>query len=89
MHGVARAIKHFKSSGIEIKKSSARDWRIAYEKELKEKVANAKSGETVAVQLLSGKKRGRPPLIGTLLDKELQGRIVSMRSLQAVIMSHC
>ena len=37
------------------------------------------------MQLLSGKKRGRPPLIGTLLDKELQGRIVSMRSLQAVI----
>ncbi len=80
MHGVARAIKHFKSSGIEIKKSSARNWRIARE---------SCSGETVAVQLLSGKKRGRPPLIGTLLDKKLQGRIVSMRSLQAVIMSHC
>ncbi len=26
-----------------------------------------------------------PPFIGTLLDKELQGRVVSMRSLQAVI----
>ena len=77
MHGVARAIKHFKSSGIEIKN---RNWRIARE---------SCSGETVAVQLLSGKKRGRPPLIGTLLDKKLQGRIVSMRSLQAVIMSHC
>ena len=52
---------------------------------MKEKVADAKLGETVVVQSLSGKKRGRPPLIGALLDEELQARILSMRSHQAVI----
>ncbi len=51
-------------------------------------IAEAKPGEIVTVQSLSGKKRGRPPLIGALLDGELQARILSMRSHQAVINCH-
>ena len=82
---MGKTIKHFKKNGVEVKESSARDWRKAYEKELKEKVADAKPGKTVAVQSLSSKKRGRLPLIGALLDEELQARILSMRSHQAVI----
>ena len=87
-HGVTKTIKHFQKKGVEVKASSVRDWRRAYEKELKGMIAEAKPGEIVTVQSLSGKKRGRPPLIGALLDGELQARILSMRSHQAVINCH-
>ena len=35
-----------------------------------------------------GKKRGRHPLLGTKLDEQLQAKIISMRSQQAVINSN-
>ena len=54
-HGIARACKHFKEKNV--KKSSIIDWRNAYEKELKKKLADSKPGEMVSVESLSGKKK--------------------------------
>lgn len=81
-HGIARACNHFKEKNV--KKSSIIDWRNAYEKELK-KHADSKTGEMVSVESLSKKRRGRPSLLGTKLDEQLQAKIISMRSQQAVI----
>ena len=68
-----------------MKKSSIIDWRNAYEKELKKKHADSKTGEMVSIESLSEKRRGRPPLLGTKLDEQLQAKIISMHSQQAVI----
>ena len=54
-HGVTKTIKHFQKKGVEVKASSVRDWRRAYEKELKGMIAEAKPGEIVTVQSLSDK----------------------------------
>ena len=85
-HGVTKAAKRFEEK--QVKKSSIRDWQRAYESELKEKVASAKPGELVVVESLPCKKRGRPPLLGTKLDEQLQAKILLMRSQQAVINSN-
>lgn len=81
-HGVTKARRHFKD--MQLKDSSIRDWRKAYETELKAKAKNAKPGELVSVSCLTSK---RPPLLGELLDKELQAKILSMRSQQVAINS--
>ena len=55
---------------------------------MKEKVANAKPGEVVSVDSLTFRKKpGRPPLLGKLFDQQLQAKILSMRSQQAVVNS--
>ena len=54
---------------------------------MKETVANAKPGEVVSDSLTCRKRPGRPPLLGELLDQQLQEKILSMRSKQAVINS--
>ena len=85
-HGVMKAMKRFEAKSV--KESSIRDWKRAYEKELKERVSNAKPGEMVSVDSLTGSKQGRPPLLGVKLDEQLQGKVISMRSRQAVINSN-
>jgi hypothetical protein len=72
VNGVTKALKHFK--GQELKKSSVRDWKTAYESQLKAKFINAKEGEAVSVEVLDSKKRGRPPLLGVKFDHQLQER---------------
>lgn len=84
-HGVARAGRHFKDKNV--KESSIRDWKKAYEIEVNEKCKRAKPGEPVVVTTLPGKKRGRPPVLGVTLDEQLQKRIISMRAHQATINS--
>ena len=71
-----------------MKKIGVRHWQRVYKSELKEKSANAKSGETVSTESLTCKKRGRPPLLGARLDVQRQAKILSMRAQQAVINSN-
>ena len=84
-HGVAKAVKHFK--GQELKKSTVRDWKTAYESQLKTKFINAKEGQTPSVDILDSKKRGRPPLLGVKLDHQVQDKILSLWAHQAAINS--
>ena len=77
-HEVAKTVRHFK--GKNLKESSVRDWKKAYEKELNKKCLCAKPGVEILVTSLPSKKRGRPPLLGEKLDKYLQEIIVHMRS---------
>ena len=77
-HGVSKAVKHYREKNV--KESSVRDWRRAYEKELKEKSKTAIPGQVMVVNALPAKTRGRPPLLGNKLDKHLQELIISMRS---------
>ena len=52
---------------------------------MKEKVSNAKP-EVVSVDSLTCRRKpGRPPLLGELLDQQLQVKILSMRLQQAVV----
>ncbi len=54
-----------------------------YEKQLKKLIEQARpeDKEKMVVESLATKKRGRPPLLGSTLDKNLQEIIVSLRSL--------
>lgn len=51
-----------------------------YEKELKAKVETAKKGESITVEEIPTKKRGRPPLLGEKLDKILENLVASLQS---------
>ena len=50
----------------ELKKSIVRDCKKAYELALWEKQKSTEPGKAVIVSSLDGKKRVRPPLLGTL-----------------------
>lgn len=58
---IAKALRHLKS--INLKQTSVRDWKKAYEKELKN-ICTMKPGTDVVMKELLSKKRGWPPLIG-------------------------
>ena len=70
LHGVAKAIRHFKEQ--QLKESTVRDWKKLYEKELLDKKKSAKPGEDVTMKTLPNKKWGRPPLLGEKLDTYLK-----------------
>ena len=76
-NGVTKALQCFKEK--ELKESTVRDWKKAYELALWEKRKSTEPGKAVIVSSLDGKKRGRPPLLGTKLDLTLRERIVAMR----------
>ena len=76
-NGVHRALEKYKDKNL--KETTLRDWKKVYEKELKDKCKDVKPGEPVIIKLLPTKKRGRPPLLGSKLDKHLQAIIVAMR----------
>lgn len=76
-NGVPNTLKHFKELGV--KETSIRDWKRAYERELKRKCESSAPGQAVVVKALPVKKRGRPPLLGEKMDKSLQELILSMR----------
>ena len=56
------------------------DWQDLYRKELSDKAKKVEPGEEVQVTELLSKKRGKPPLLGEKLDKQLQQLILSMRA---------
>ena len=76
-NGVTKTLQYFK--GKDLKVSTVRDWKRAYEVTLLEKRKSTEPGKAVTVNSLDGKKRGRPPLLGTKLDLLLQERIKAMR----------
>ncbi len=82
-NGVPRALRNFKE--MELKGSSVRDWKMAYEKALKDKRVVSAQGDDLEIKSLPTKKRGRPPLLGDQLDKKLQEKIVAMRARGAPI----
>ena len=57
-HGVTKTVKRY--SDKDVKESSIRDWKKMYEKELRDKCKGAEPGETIVVDVLPVKKRGRP-----------------------------
>ena len=77
-HGMTKAVRRFEDKSV--KESTVRDWKKAYEKELKEHCKCAALGDDVQVKVLPGKTRGRPPLVDKKLDKYLQELIVEMHS---------
>ena len=76
-HGVAKAVWYFKEKNL--KESTVRDWKKAYDKELKEKCKCVSPGQAVVVTTLPTKRCGRPPVLGERLDKYLQEMILSIR----------
>ena len=76
-HGVAMPVRRFKDKAL--KESSVRDWKKAYEKQLRKHCRCVLPGGVI-VTALPSKKAGRPPLLGEKLDKYLQEIIVPMRS---------
>ena len=77
-NGVPKALIHFKEK--KVREASVRDWKRAYENELKTKCKSAKIGEAITVRSLPAKKRGRPPILGEKMDQSLRDIIVGMRS---------
>ena len=73
-NGIAAAVRFFNK----LKESSVQDWKNLYEKQLKKLIEQARP-EKMVVESLATKKRGRPPLLGSTLDKKLQDIIVSLR----------
>ena len=61
-----------------LKESTIRDWKKAYDKKSKEKCKCVSPGQAVVVTTLPTKRRGRPPLLSERLDKYLQEMILSM-----------
>ena len=57
---MAKASWHFQGKNLE--ESSVRDWKIIYEKELKDKCKIATPGKNIEITLPS-KKQGTPPLL--------------------------
>ncbi len=79
-NGIASAVRFFNKKNL--KESSVRDWKTLYEKQLKKLIEQARPEDKgkMVVESLATKKRGRPPLLGSTLDKNLQEIIVSLRS---------
>ena len=76
-NGISKAVKHFADKNV--KESTVRGWKLAYEKELKEKRKAAAPGEGIVVDSLPVKRRGRPPLLGQKWDQLLQEFIIAKR----------
>ena len=82
-HGVTATVRFFSKAfpGRPLKESSVRTWK-KYEVEL---AKNKKAGKDVAVKELVDKKRGRPLLLGSELDKQVQAYLTTLRTNGAVI----
>ena len=82
-HGVTATVRLFsKAFPVRpLKESSVRTWK-KYKVEL---VKNKKAGKDVAVKELVDKKRGRPLLLGSELDKQMQVYLTTLCTNGAVI----
>ena len=80
----AAARKNSKKLGMNLNESSVRSWVATYKKELSRK---RKSGEELDVDILPLKKRGRPLLLGELLDSQVKAYIRCVRESGGVITS--
>ena len=78
------ARKNSKKLGMVLNESSVHSWVATYKKELSKK---RKSGEELDVDILPLKKRGRPLLLGELLDSQVKAYIRCVRESGGVITS--
>uniref|UniRef100_A0A1X7U603 Uncharacterized protein n=1 Tax=Amphimedon queenslandica TaxID=400682 RepID=A0A1X7U603_AMPQE len=76
-NGISKAVKHFADKNV--KESTVRGWKSAYETELRERRKSAAPGEGIVVDSLPVKRRGRPPLLGQKWDQLLQELIIAKR----------
>ena len=67
-----------------MRESTVRDWRNAYSLELKKKRKAGIIG-AINIDVLPGKKRGRPLLLGEELDRQVQAYLTSFRESGAVV----
>ena len=83
-HGVTATVRFFSKSfpGRPLKESSVRTWKKKYEVEL---AKNKKAGKEMVVPELVDKKRGRPLLLGSELDKQVQAYLTTLRTNGAVV----
>ena len=71
-NGATSAVKHFPSKwNISINKSTATKLKTEHLEKLKEAVSNSKSGESVTMDSLETKQKGRRLLLGEELDAAL------------------
>uniref|UniRef100_A0A1X7V738 Uncharacterized protein n=1 Tax=Amphimedon queenslandica TaxID=400682 RepID=A0A1X7V738_AMPQE len=87
--GVVAAVRHFIKNFPCQKENTVRDCRDLYLKELKKKRTAAsvditKSGE-IKVTHFTGKRRGRPLLLGEEFDKQVQEYLLFLRERGAVV----
>ena len=82
--GVVSTIRHYAQEFPKLRESTVRDWRNAYSLELKKK---RKAGivDAINIDVLPGKKRGRPLLLGEELDRQVQAYLTSFRESGAVV----
>ena len=86
IYGVRAAVRRFSTElGKELKENTVRDWVKRYQTELHNKRRSAEPGCEVVVSQLTGKRRGRPLLLGETIDAEIQTIIKAMRDNGAVV----
>lgn len=89
VNGIAATIKHFATTKeMTLKESTVRDWKKIYLQELAKKKSTLDAGNDLTVKELPSKPQGRPPLLGRVLDQELQTVIKAMRARGTAINSH-
>lgn len=83
-HGVASTLRKFAKKHPGLKESTVRLWRDAYKKELKVKARDL-GNDTITVDELPMKKRGRPFLLGEKLNQQVKQYMTTLRENGAVI----
>ena len=85
LHGNKAAVRHFsKTLGTELKESTVSTWKKKYLVEVK--LIQSKEGRGAAeVKALPLKKRGRPLLLGSKLDEDVQKYIRAVRAAGGVV----
>ena len=81
-NGVMAALRRFsRELGRDLKENTVRDWVKAYRKEIQKQQSSTKIGDDTSfvVAELTGKKRGRPVMLGEKIDAEVHTIIRAMR----------
>ena len=84
-HGVASTLRRYAKSYPDLKESSVRTWRDAYNKELKIRARSRAELDVITINELPEKKRGRPCLLGEDLDKQVRSYLIALRERGGVV----
>ena len=87
-NGVMAALRRFsRELGRDLKENTVRDWIKVYRKEIQKQQSSTKIGDdrSFVVAELTGKKRGRPVMLGEKIDAEIRTIIRAMRDSGAVV----
>ena len=80
-NGVTAAVRHFIHEFPALKENTVRDWRNAYQLEVKKQSRT----DDVEVHELPARKRGRPLLLGEELDRQVQAYLTNLRECGGVV----